>query len=109
MKKYAGRRKKKLRGTGSGAAAFTPADARLTGDTLIFFPSLGSAYWIYIYNAENKKGLSVFFTIYSRLVHKLSTFLTTVVDKNDTPLLSLLKYSCRYNVRINTKISVKSL
>ena len=36
--------KRKEGGTGSGAAAFTPDGARLPGDTLLFFPSLGPAY-----------------------------------------------------------------
>ena len=39
----AGRRTKEVGGTCSGAAAFTPDDARLQGDTLLFFPSLGPA------------------------------------------------------------------
>ena len=54
-------------------------------------------------------GGSNFFTQYSRLVHKLSTFFMRQVDKNDTPLLFLVKNSRRYNIKINTKKLSKSL
>ena len=54
-------------------------------------------------------GGSNFFTQYSRLVHKLSTFFLRQVDKNDTLELLLIKYSRRYNIKINTKKLPKSL
>ena len=54
-------------------------------------------------------GGSNFFTQYSRLVHKLSTFFLVQMDKNDTLELLLIKYSRRYNIKINTKKLPKSL